>query len=346
MKAVEAAGFGSAIAVPMVAHDRTLGLLTVYASPKRPALDDDDLQLASILGSGAAMGFANVQAWQRLEELNRDLEEQVSDRTSQLRESLDETSRLANDLSEKNSLLEDAYRDLSELDQIKNELISRISHELKAPVTSLLTAAKILARQKDAPPDKNERFIGIICEEAEKLSEIIQTVFQASVLATSREEIDRQSVRVEDLLRHAMVPLRDLAQEREVRVQVLSAGGLNAISCDPETMEAALRAVIKNAIQFNNKGGEVKVEVRQLVRDDKPWLMLTVTDTGVGIPEQDQSQVFATFWQGSNVLSGKPRGVGLGLAIAKRVVENHGGAIALESTVGKGTAMTITIPEG
>jgi signal transduction histidine kinase/signal recognition particle receptor subunit beta len=251
MTAIEAAGFASAIVAPMISHDRTVALLIAYASPKRPALDENDLQLASILASGGGMGFANAQAWHRLEELNRDLERQVSDRTRQLRTSLDETSRLANDLSEKNSLIEDAYRDLSELDDIKNELISRISHELKAPVTSLLTAAKILGRQKEAPIEKNERFIGIICEEAEKLSEIIQTVFQASVLASSTKGIERTSVRVEDLLRHAMVPLRDLAQEREVRVQVLSAGGLNDISCDQETMEAAVRAVIKNAIEFN-----------------------------------------------------------------------------------------------
>jgi signal transduction histidine kinase/signal recognition particle receptor subunit beta len=346
MKAIEAAGFASAIVAPMVAHDRTVALLTAYASPKRPALDENDLQLASILATGGGMGFANAQAWHRLEDLNKELERQVSDRTRQLRTSLDETSRLANDLSEKNSLLEDAYRDLSELDHIKNELISRISHELKAPVTSLLTAAKILGRQKEEPIEKNERFVGIICEEAEKLSEIIQTVFQASVLASSGKSIERSSVRVEDLLRHAMVPLRDLAQEREVRVQVLSAGGLNAISCDQETMEAAVRAVIKNAIEFNNKGGEVKVEVRQLVQDEQPWLMLRVADSGVGIPEQDQAHIFDTFWQGSNVLSGKPRGVGLGLAIAKRVVENHGGTISVESTMGKGTQMTILVPEG
>jgi signal transduction histidine kinase len=95
----------------------------------------------------------------------------------------------------------------------------------------------------------------------------------------------------------------------------------------------------------STKGGEVKIEVRQVVQDEQPWLMLRVVDSGVGIPEQDQIHIFETFWQGSNVLSGKPRGVGLGLAIAKRVVENHGGTISIESTMGKGTQMTILVPE-
>jgi len=345
MDAVEAAGFGSAVAVPLVAQDRLVGMLTAYAAANRRSLDEDDLQVAAVLSAAAAMGYTNAVAWRRLEEVNRGLEGQVSDRTRELETSLEEVQRLATDLSSKNALIEDAYRELSELDQVKNELIARISHELKTPVTSLLTAAKILDRSAVEMPEKGARFVAIIREEAEKLSEIIQSVFQASVLTAGDREPTRSPVPVEELFKRAVGPLRDLAQTREVKMHVLIPSGLAAVSCEPETMEVALRAVIRNAIEFNQKGGDVKVEVRRTTRDATPWLLLTVADSGIGIPEHEQAHVFDTFWQGGNVLSGKPRGVGLGLAIARRVVRNHGGEINLASEMGKGTTVTIELPQ-
>jgi mutual gliding-motility protein MglA len=343
--ALESSGYASGVAVPMIAQDRIVGLLTGYGDRERTALDPDDLQLASVLAATAAVGYTSAVAWRRLEELNRGLEEQVAERTGELRSSLEEVQRLADDLTEKNRLLEDAYRDLSELDRVKNELITRISHELKTPVTSLLTAAKILDRYRDAPAEKGARFVSIIKDEAEKLSEIIQSVFQASILATAEGPPERQTVPVEELIKKAVAPLRELAKQREVSLQVLIPSGLDAVSCEAETMEAALRAVIKNAIEFNHAGGEVSVEIRRVLKGSEPWLQLKVRDTGVGIPEHEKPYVFDAFWQGGNVLTGKPRGIGLGLAIAKRVVENHGGTIALTSLIGEGSEVVLALPQ-
>ena len=81
------------------------------------------------------------------------------------------------------------------------------------------------------------------------------------------------------------------------------------------------------------------------MRGEKPWLILRVTDTGVGIPEQELPLVSEAFWQGGNVLTGKPRGVGLGLAIAKRVVEHHGGSLSISSVVAEGTEVRIELPQ-
>jgi signal transduction histidine kinase/signal recognition particle receptor subunit beta len=345
VETVEQAGFASALAVPMIAQDRAVGMLTVYGDADRAALDEDDLGLAEVLATSAAMGPANAQAWRQLEEFNRGLEAEVAARTEELRQSLDEVRRLADDLGEKNRLLEDAYRELSELDRIKNELITRISHELKTPVTSLVTAAKILDKYKDAPAEKSARFITIIREEAEKLSEIIQSVFQASILASGAQEIERTLVPVDELFREAISPLRELSQERGVSLHVLIPSGLDSVSCDRETMVSAFRAVVKNGIEFNRKGGSVKVEVHRRPREDGLWLVFRFVDTGAGIAEHELPHVFETFWQGGNVLTEKPRGVGLGLAIAKRIVENHGGRISIESTHGEGTTVTILVPQ-
>lgn len=344
MAAVEAAGYTSALAVPMMTQEKVVGLLTAFGDNVRADLDEDDLQLATVLASTAAMGYANAIAWRQMEDFSKGLEAKVEERAGELKRSLAESRSLASDLEEKKNLLESAHRDLEALDEVKNELINRLSLDLRTPVTSLFTAAKIIHREKDVPPDKANRLLNIIYDEGEKLMEIVQNVFQASVLAAGARELERQAVPPQELFRNAISPLRDLAADRNVRIQVLIPSGLEAISCEPESIEAALRAVIKNGIEFSD-GGAVKLEVRRVMHDGDPWLQLRVSDSGSGIPEEDQGHVFEAFWQGDDSSAGKRHGIGLGLTIAKRVVENHGGSIAIDGGVNEGTAVVMSIPQ-
>ncbi len=343
--AVEGAGFTSALAVPMMTQEKVVGLLTAYGDNERADLDEDDLQLATVLASTAAMGYANAIAWRQMEDLSKGLEAKVEERAGELKRSLVESRRLAADLEEKKDLLETAYRDLEALDHIKNELINRLSLDLRTPVTSLFTATKIIRREKEVSPEKAGRLLKIIYDESEKLMEIVQNVFQASVIAAGARELERKSVPPQDLFRNAISPLRDLATDRDVRIQVLIPSGLETISCDPESTEAALRAVIKNGIEFSN-GGEVKLEVRRATHDGDPWLQLRVSDSGSGIPKEDLAHVFEAFWQGDDSNAGKRHGIGLGLTIAKRVVENHGGSIVIDSGAnGGGTEVVMSLPQ-
>jgi len=344
MAAVEGAGYTSALAVPMMTQEKVVGLLTAFGDNVRADLDEDDLQLATVLASTAAMGYANAIAWRQMEDFSKGLEAKVEERAGELKRSLAESRSLASDLEEKKNLLESAHRDLEALDEVKNELINRLSLDLRTPVTSLFTAAKIIRREKDVPPDKANRLLNIIYDEGEKLMEIVQNVFQASVLAAGARELERQAVPPQELFRNAISPLRDLAADRNVRIQVLIPSGLEAISCERESIEAALRAVIKNGIEFSD-GGEVKLEVRRVMHDGDPWLKLRVSDSGSGIPEEDQGHVFEAFWQGDDSSAGKRHGIGLGLTIAKRVVENHGGSIAIDGGMNEGTAVVMSIPQ-
>jgi signal transduction histidine kinase/signal recognition particle receptor subunit beta len=345
LEALEGTGFASALAVPLLTQEREVGLLTTYGDTERTALDEDDLQLAAVLGSTAAMGYANSIAWRQMEDFSRGLEAQVDERTNELRRTLAESRQLAADLADKKALLEDAYRGLEALDQVKNELIRRLSLEFRTPVTSLYTAAKVLDREREAPDDKRERLVTVIFDESEKLLEMIQSVFQAQVLTVDAASIERRPVPVQDLFRKVLAPLRDLAKSGEVKLQVLIPSGFESINCEPESMEAALRAMVKNGIEFNRPGGEVKLEVRRVVRGQDPWLQLRVSDTGIGIPETNVPLVFDAFWQGDDSAAGKRYGIGLGLAIAKRVAENHGGSISIDSAVGRGTEVVLAIPQ-
>ncbi len=345
LSVVEKSGFASAVAIPLVTQDKVVGLLTAYGDNERAILDEDDLQLATVLASTAAMGYANAIAWKQMQEFSKGLETQVEERTAELRRTLAESRRLTADLGEKNSLLDNAYRDLEALDGVKNELINRLSLDLRTPVTSLFTAAKILQREKDAPGEKTERLVTVIHDEAKKLLDIIQSIFQASVLSTGVRDLKPSTVPAQDLFRKAIAPLQDLARERQVTVHVLIPSGFESICCEPESAEAALRAVIKNGIEFNRPGGDVKLEVRRVVRGEEPWLHLRVADTGPGISEKDLPRVCEAFYQGDDSGGGNRHGIGLGLAIAKRVMENHGGSITITSSPTDGTEVIMAIPQ-
>lgn len=342
--AVEAAGFSSAVAIPMMTQEKVVGLLAAYGDKERTDLDEDDLQLATVLASTAAMGYANAISWRQMEDFSRGLEAKIEERAGELKKSLAESRRLATDLEEKKNLLETAYKDLEALDEVKNKLINRLSLDLRTPITSLFTAAKIIRSEKDVPPEKAERLLTIVYDESEKLMEIVQSVFQASVLATSARDVERKAVPAQELFRNAIAPLRDLASDRDVRIQVLIPSGLETISCEPKSTEAALRAVIKNGVEFSNSG-DVKLEVRRITIDHDPWLQLRVSDSGTGISEEDLPHVFEAFWQGDDAAAGKRHGIGLGLTIAQRVIENHGGTITIQRGAGGGTEVVMSIPQ-
>jgi len=345
MAAVEKAGFASAIAVPLQTQDKVVGLLTVYGDAERSDLDEDNLQLATVLASTAAMGYANAIAWKQMEDLSQGLEEQVAERTTELRTSLAQSRRLSDDLAEKKNLLEEAYKDLAALDGVKNELINRLSLEFRTPITSLFTAAKVLDREKNMQPEKMRRLVAIIHDEGEKLLEMIQSIFQVSVLGAAGRELATRPVPAQDLFRQSIAPLRDLAKDRGINIMMLIPSGLETIVCDRETIQAALRAVVRNAVEFSPEGSEVKLEVRRFTRGDAMWLQLRVTDTGVGIAEADLERVREAFWQGDDSAAGKRHGVGLGLTIADRVAKNHGGEFSISSTLGKGTEVVIALPQ-
>ncbi len=329
--AVEKAGYASAVAVPMTVRGRLVGLLVVYGARERQPLDEIDLELASILGATAAMGYTNALAFRQLEQANTGLESTVDQRTDELKTTLDEVQRL--------------NQELSRLDTIKNELISRVAAQLDGPVVALTTAAGALDSLRDAPAQKTARFLDIIQTQAGTLSEIMESVSQASLLVTESEAAAVQSNPLPELLRRSVSPLRDLAKELEVEIKVLRPGSLETVSCDADAMTTALRAVIKNAVEHNREGGEVRLEVRRVLSGSDPWIEFKIADTGEGIPEADLHRVFEPFWQGSPGARRESRGIGLGLMIAKQVVDRHHGRIEVSRRSDGGTQVAITLPQ-
>jgi signal transduction histidine kinase len=329
--AIERAGFGSAIAVPLVARDRLVGMLTVYRSGERASLDEEDLELAAILGSTAAMGYANALAFRRLEERKTDLEGTVAQRNDELRATLQEVEQL--------------NRELRDLDQIKSELITRVARSLEKPVASMTTAAAALESLRDAPVEKTSRLLEVITNEADRLAKIVESVSQASIMVGGSETSEMTHCSLPELLRAAVAPLRDLARRLEVEIKILSPGDLETVTCDGPGLTAALRAVIKNAIEHSPSGAAVRLEIHRQRRRDQPWIEFAVCDGGHGIPETDRERIFEPFWRSAAGKRSGVEGIGLGLVIARQIVERHDGRVTVTGVDGGGTRVALLLPQ-
>ncbi len=344
LEEVRALGFVAMLAVPLLAQGRPLGLVTAYADQAKGGFDDEELELATVMAGSAAVSLANARAWRALEQAKVALEGAVAERTRDLAASLENARSLAEQLEDRNLALEAANKQLRDLEGLKGDLLNRVARELNTPVTAIQTAARILSRYNEVPAEKAAKFVEIITQESGRLADLIASALQAAALGVPEGQAARQPIVLTELIKKVLAPLKGEIQERGIAAQLRVAAGFDRISGDVGQLEAALGAVIKNAVEFNKTSGNVAILVRPVRRHGASFIELRVEDTGLGISPQDLPHVCEVFWQGGNVLTGKPRGLGLGLAVARRVAENHGGTLEIASEQGRGTAVSIFLP--
>ena len=202
------------LAVPLVAQDRPLGLVTAYADTARGPFEDEELELATAIGANAATALANARAWRSLEQLNRSLEEAVAERTKELQEALQHARRRSTEqLEDRNLALEAANRQLRDLERLKGDLLNRIAHELNTPVTAIQTAGRILTRYDEVPAEKAVKFVEIITQESTRLAELIASALQAAVLGVPEGRPAPTAVNLTELLKRVLAPLKgEIAQ--------------------------------------------------------------------------------------------------------------------------------------
>ncbi|KAF0110166.1 MAG: PAS domain-containing protein [Chloroflexi bacterium] len=230
-----------------------------------------------------------------------------------------------------------AFQKAMELDRMKSDFIAIASHELRTPLGLIMGHASFLTENatKEQKAD-----VDVISRSAVRLKDLIDEFSDIDAITSGFTRCKREKVYLDKLAPEVVETMRPLSVENKVRLTVEVKQPNLVVEGDFEKITLALRNLVKNALNFTNAGGAVKVTVDPL----PGYVKIAVMDNGIGIPAAEQQNIFKRFYQVEKHLTRKHGGMGLGLAIAKEMVEMHGGKIAVESMEEKGSRFTILLP--
>ena len=225
------------------------------------------------------------------------------------------------------------------LDESRQEFVSNVSHELKTPITSMKVLADSLLGQQGLPEELYQEFLHDISKEIDRENDIITDLLALVRMEKSESEINISSVNINEILEAVLKRLKPIAESKNIELIFESFRPVIA-DVDELKFESVATNLVENAIKYNNTDGTVTASLNS----DHQYFYLKVTDTGIGISEENQDRVFERFFRVDKARSRETGGTGLGLAITKEIVMKHHGSIKIHSKEGEGTTFTVRIP--
>ena len=228
---------------------------------------------------------------------------------------------------------------LQNMEKARRRLLANLVHELGRPLGALLSAVQALGGGADEDAALRRELVGGMEAEIKRMQRLVDELAHLYDQALGPLQLDRRPTALSSWLAQIVAPWREAAHNRGLRWQTNLAADLPTIEIDPDRLAQAMENVMSNAIKFTPPGGEVVVSAEV----ESGEVCVRVCDSGPGIPPEEQAHVFTPFYRGS-VGRRFPQGMGLGLSIARDLVDAHGGRITLESVPGQGSAFTIHLP--
>ncbi len=238
--------------------------------------------------------------------------------------------------------LEARNREIERANRLKSEFLASMSHELRTPLHTIIGFAELLKEGHDGDlNDGQKRFVEHIHRDSEHLLDLINDVLDLSKIEAGQLTLKREVYPLARSIGEALNAIRPGAAQKGIRIEESNDGDA-LVDADPLRVKEMLYNLLSNAVKFTPEGGKVWVATAT----DAGFVRVTVGDTGIGIPAEEQENIFDKFYQVGNTTRGVREGTGLGLSITKELVQMHGGWIELESTSGKGSRFTFTLPTG
>jgi signal transduction histidine kinase len=252
-----------------------------------------------------------------------------------------EKRRLSTELSREKILrseLEAAYQELQKLEKMKEAFLSRINHELRTPLSPAVLALESLEKEVSNPLAR--KMLQTVQINMGRLQEIVENLLVFAELRRENFTTYATSVDLPAMVKTLQERYHGLVSEKGVSVDVAISPDAREIWGAPKLLETAFKHLFLNAVQFNRKGGTVRIKARRA--GGRAHVLFE--DSGIGIPRDQQSQVFDSFYQVAEYLTREVGGLGLGLAIVKRVVEAHGGTVRVDSDGETGSVFHVELP--
>ena len=309
----------SLMVAPLTLKETVIGVIVVYFVDGDTEGNRDRLRFLSALASHAVVALENARLVSRIEGFNRELELKVKERTAALRQ---------------------AYEDLKQIDHLKDDFLSSMSHELLTPLTSIQSFSEILLDMEGLRDGEPGEFLGIINKEALRLTGRLKDLLDLSQIETGKVAFSPRPANLRDVLQGLFRSMGAEFRDKRIQVVIQCPPNLPEVPCDRKWMARAMASLLSNAVKFSEEEGEVLIEFRA----ERDEVLVSVSDAGCGIASEFQTQIFERFRQIGDLLTEKPTGIGLGLPLAREIVEGHHGRIWVESEPGEGSRFTIALP--
>jgi signal transduction histidine kinase len=236
------------------------------------------------------------------------------------------------------------FRDVTrerEIAQAKNEFVSVVAHELRTPMTSIKGYTDLILQGALGEVNSKQRhFLEIVKTNVDRLSELIGDLLDTARIEAGRVRLEIEPVQVASIVGEVCDSLAETIRERGLELTIEAAPEIPAVQADRNRLIQILMNLLSNAYRYTPSGGSITVSVQST--DDA--VLVQVTDTGIGIAPEDQEKIFERFYRVDHELVNQQAGTGLGLPIARSLVELHGGRLWLESEFGAGSTFSFTLP--
>jgi signal transduction histidine kinase len=327
-----------------------LTFLNVYLTAQLMFANDHDLLLATVLlvfatGIAVVLGFFFSSALiDRINLLKSAAQDVASGDLSVLvpAQGNDELAMLARTFNDMATELRIAQRKQHELDTLRRDLIAWVSHDLQTPLASMRAIVEALADGVVDDPETVQRYLRTAKREINDLSLLIDDLFQVAQIDAGGLALERSQNSLADLISDTLESFSGLARQRDVSLRADVEPDVDLVYMDAPRIGRVLNNLVSNALRHTPPGG--RVEVHASLQGDLVWV--DVFDSGAGIHSEDLPHIFERFYRGEKSRSRLTGGAGLGLAIARGIVEAHGGQIGVKSSSGEGANFFFILPLG
>ncbi|NNK47285.1 MAG: PAS domain S-box protein, partial [Gemmatimonadetes bacterium] len=241
------------------------------------------------------------------------------------------------DVTERNAMIDR----LRESDRLKSEFVSTVSHEMRTPLTVIREFSSLVHDGTAGPLNADQaEFLGTVLRNCDRLTGLVGDLLELAQLKSGKYQMDRRQTDIAPLLERCIQDLEALAATKDQLLRLDLHGPLPEVLCDSDRITQVLVNLIGNAHKFTPSGGAIMVSARSHGRS----VAVSVEDTGIGIAEEDQATIFGAFVQVGRKDGPGAMGTGLGLNVARQIVELHGGRLTVQSRAGEGSTFTFTLP--
>ena len=228
----------------------------------------------------------------------------------------------------------------TKLSRLKTDFVSLVSHELKTPLTSIRMFIEMLSLGRVKDSAQAQEILALLAKESERLSNLIERVLDWGRIESGRKEYHRVQTSAHLLIEASLAALRAQRFNETIAIEQTEDPELPPLFIDLSALAGALLNLLQNAFKYSGDQKTIKIRARK----EKKGVSIDVEDNGAGIPPRERKRIFDRFYRIDSLLTRKTEGSGLGLALAKRIVEAQGGKISVKSEVGKGSCFTLRLP--